>query len=109
MKKTIKENKNEGLVYPNDVLYPYPTRKAYLPMVLMNDGDLDYINQSELTGHYRDIAVYFMMAECLLDLGSRQIRAGLDYLEKDDLKPLLDLLKNRGYTDMVNIINNIEE
>jgi hypothetical protein len=85
------------------------TRKAYLPMVLMNDGDLDYINQSELTGHYRDIAVYFMMAECLLDLGSRYIQAGLVWNERESLEPLLDVLKNRGYTDMVNIINNIEE
>jgi len=85
------------------------TRKAYLPMVLMNDGDLDYINQSKLTGHYRDIAVYFMMAECLLDLGSRYIQAGLVWNERESLEPLLDVLKNRGYTDMVNIINNIEE
>jgi hypothetical protein len=78
-------------------------------MVLMNDGDLDYINQSELTGHYRDIVVYFMMAECLLDLGSRYIKADLVWNERESLKPLLDLLKNRGYTDMVNIINNIKE
>ena len=85
------------------------TRKAYLPMVLMNDGDLDYINQSELTGHYRDIAVYFMMADCLLDLGSRSIKSGLAWNERESLKPLLDLLKNRGHTDMVNIINNIKE
>jgi len=85
------------------------TRKAFLPMVLMNDGDLDYINQSNLTGHYKDIAVYFMMAECLLDLGSRSIKHGLYWNEKKSFKPLLDLLKNRGYTDMVDIINKIEE
>lgn len=82
------------------------TRKAYLPMVLMNDGDLDYINNSELTGNYRDIAVYFMMAQCLLDFGTRSIKDNLVWNEVETLDPFLNLLKDKGYTDMVNIINN---
>jgi hypothetical protein len=80
------------------------TRKAYLPMVLMNDGDLDYINQSELTGQFRDVAVYFMMAECLLDLGKRSLNAC--YSENTNIDTLLKLLADKGYTDMINIINN---
>ena len=80
------------------------TRKAYLPMVLMNDYDLDLINSSELNGQFRDVAVYFMMAQCLLDFGTRSLNAA--YIENTNIDTLLNLLEKKGYTDMINIINN---
>jgi len=78
------------------------TRKAYLPMVLMNDGDLDSINNSNLNEGMRDIAVYFMMSKCLLDMGTHC----LWWADDEDLKPLLKFLNDKGNTDMINIINN---
>ena len=77
-------------------------RDAFLPMALMSDGDLELINNSNLDPHMRDTAVYFMMAVCLLDSGTRCLR----WYDQDELEPLLKLLADKGYTDMVNIINN---
>jgi len=77
-------------------------RDAFLPMVLMNDGDLDLINNSSLDPHMRDTAVYFMMAKCLLNMGTQS----LHWYDQEELEPLLKLLEDKGYIDMVNIINN---
>ena len=67
------------------------TRDAYLPMSLLNDGDLDLINNSALSGHDRDNAVMYFMASRLIELP--QITA---HINKDDLhrlEPLATFLK----------------
>ena len=71
-------------------------------MVLMNDGDLDLINNSSLDPHMRDTAVYFMMAKCLLDMGTHC----LHWYDQEELEPLLNLFSDKGYIDMVTYINN---
>ena len=44
------------------------TRDAFLPMNLLNDGDLDIINNSDLDEHDRDTAVYYFIASRMLDM-----------------------------------------
>ena len=44
------------------------TRDAYLPMNLLNDGDLDIINNSDLDEHDRDTAVYYFIASRMMDM-----------------------------------------
>ena len=74
------------------------TRDAYLPMSLLNDGDLDLINSSKLSGNDRDLAVMYFMASRLIQL--TQITADTF---KDDLELKADLatfLKENGKGDI---------
>ena len=74
------------------------TRDAYLPMSLLNDGDLDLINNSALSGHDRDNAVMYFMASRLIEL--TQITADIYKDALHRLEPLATFLKENGKGDI---------
>ena len=79
-------------------------RKAQLPMTLMNEGDLELINNSNMRPEVRDVAVCYMMAKCLLEKAK-----GMTGIYKtsftDDLNPLKEALYDLGYEDMLKALN----
>ena len=79
-------------------------RKAYLPMTLMHEGDLELINNSDMRPEVKDIAVCYMMSECLLRKAIKM--TGLYKTSfQDDLNPLKELLYEVGYEDILKALN----
>jgi len=88
------------------------TRNAYLPMNLLNDGDLDIINNSNLTGGDRDIAVFYFIASRMLDMTQITIDI-FKNIDDDALHTKTDLanflVKNGKSNVSQNLLENFEE
>ena len=88
------------------------TRNAYLPMNLLNDGDLDIINNSDLDGDDRDIAVFYFIASRMLDMTQITVDT---YKSMDDTigwkhkTKLAEFLMENGKNDVAkNLLENFE-
>ena len=87
------------------------TRNAYLPMNLLDDGDLDIINNSSLDGGDRDIAVYYFIASRMVEMTQITVdvykRIDSDALHhKTDLANFL--VKNNKSNVAQNLLENFE-
>tara|TARA_Y100001951_G_scaffold89642_1_gene82202 strand:- start:479 stop:766 length:288 start_codon:yes stop_codon:yes gene_type:complete len=82
-------------------------RDAYLPMSLLNDNDLDIINNSNLSGYHRDVAVCYFMASRLIE--TTQITLDINKNFDGDyhrLESLADFLVENGKSHVAqNLLN----
>ena len=81
------------------------TRDAYLPMNLLNDGDLDIINNSDLDGHDRDTAVYYFIASRMMDM----TQITVDIFKDNALHHKTDLANFLAKNGKSNVAQNLLE
>jgi len=85
------------------------TRNAYLPMSLLNDGDLDTINNSNLDGDDRDIAVYYFIASRMVEMTQIVVNVYKRAGYKDALHHKTDLANFLAKNNKSNVAQNLLE